>query len=288
MAYLLKYKTLFKFNLIHRYFLDKGEEKFEQMSADKQEKRLDLYDLQDFITIIPTKETQRKQEGHQLIYKLNNLGFNIIAKVANADSHEPFIALDEDLCLTFLIKTKSNLFLNYTGLDLGLAGRLYYFSNKRISTEANNFPLLSVSGKDNVVNGNYVLTQNSTDKELSQLNVNDKNKLFGIIRIYIKSTENTLNVTDEQGKIPLVYREFEIVFDNRKTTWRYVFKGDQTVENSDDVEVDGTNKKVLVTKSEYPLTSTGFISVKHDDKELPNPDAKQIKPLGKIYSEVFI
>ena len=59
----------------------------------------------------------------------------------------------------------------------------------------------------------------------------------------------------------------------------------------DDVEEENGSAKVLVTKSDQPLTKTGFVTVELDGNELPNPDSRLIKPdqsNNKIYSEIYM
>ena len=103
------------------------------------------------------------------------------------------------------------------------------------------------------------------------LHRSEKNNLFGIITLYIKGDETGLNITTTQGKL-FVKKEFEIQLNNRKTFWRYIFNKNQTVNGSDDVEIEDADSKILVTKTGHPLTDKGFISLELGGAELPNPD----------------
>ena len=108
----------------------------------------------------------------------------------------------------------------------------------------------------------------------------------------MRSTEVNLSVTDSLGMIPADHTKFEILFGNRLTFWRYLFSDNLTVEGTDDIEIEGSDAKILISKNEYPMTHKGFISVKHHGIELPNPNANMIKPdtiiENKAYSEIYM
>lgn len=106
----------------------------------------------------------------------------------------------------------------------------------------------------------------------------------------MKSPETDLSITNSSIELPVSETVFEIVMENRKTIWRYIFESDQTPDDSDDVKKEGTDKKILKTKEEQPLTSTGFIPLTLNGNKLPNSDANMIKPGSdnKIYSEIYM
>ena len=84
---------------------------------------------------------------------------------------------------------------------------------------------------------------------------------------------------------------FELVFANRKTFWRYIFRKDPKVKNNDDVEMEASDPMVLISKSELPLTHKGFISIELGGKDLPNPGSQLVKPdtlNTKYYSEIHM
>jgi len=171
------------------------------------------------------------------------------------------------------------------------AGKLFFFSNQRISTETTNFPLIKKAGSISTISDNYALSETGAVNELAKLSIGEQKNLFGIIRIHLKGNSSGLNVTTAQNKIRNPYQVFEMVFENRKTTWRYIFNEDQLVKNKDDVKKESGNSRQLITKKKYPLTTKGFISIEHGGVELPNPDAMLIKPNStnnKIYSEIYM
>jgi hypothetical protein len=115
--------------------------------------------------------------------------------------------------------------------------------------------------------------------------------LFGMIRLYMKADLPALNIVAATGKIADPAKTFELVFANRKTIWRYIFRKDPKVKNNDDVKMEGADPKVLISKSEQPLTLKGFVSLGLGGKDLPNPDTKLIKPdtlHTKYYSEIYM
>lgn len=290
MAFSVKYKILFKVNVLHHFFLNKGITEFSTMSGADKEKQLDVFDCNAVFSIVPTRLTQEKLNGHNLVFKNSTTGITVWSKVSDNDNQVPFIAFDTELSFTFLIQLKDPLFYNYTNLKLENADKFYYFSNRRLNTESVLFPLISLAGDNITIDENFILSADNQKAELAQLAADEKNNLFGIIRISIKGETNLQSITDDLDKIQDPFKTFEILFNNRKTTWRYFFAQDQKVKNKDDVKEEDGDKKRLITKTEQPLTQRGFVSIELDGKELPNPNAQLIKTdtSNKYYSEIYM
>lgn len=291
MAFSIKYSTLFKVNVFHQFFLNKGFDEFAAMTKTEKAKQLDTYNVTDLFNILPTGKTRQQLNGHNLVFKFVNSGFTVWTKLVENKNSTPFISLENDLNFTFLIKIKDSEFNNYTNLKLENAGKLYYFSNRRLNAEPGTFPLINESGENNNIDETFVLSDVSANTILDNLSANEKDNLFGLIRIFMKGDETTLNVTDFLGKIPEPHKTFELLFDNRETVWRYIFDNNQTVLPGDDVRVENADLKILVTKSEQPLTQKGFVSVELGGVELPNPNTRLVKPNtsnNKIYSEIYM
>ncbi|MCF6331932.1 MAG: hypothetical protein L3J11_01500 [Draconibacterium sp.] len=291
MAFSVKYMPLFKVNILHNYFLDRGLDKFISMDETGKNKQLDSFDVNTFFDIRPTRKTQLELNGHNLVFKAFNTGLTVWSKVSENDNNTPFISLDDDLSFTFLIQLKDAAFYNYTNLKMENLGKLYYFSNRKLDTEPSSFPLINKSGDKNGIDDNFVLSDDSEKAELIKLNAIEKDNLFGLIRIYIKGDNSSLNITDAQDKIQNPFKTFEILLNNRKTIWRYLFNNNQKVKNKDDVKKEDGDAKRLITKTEQPLTQRGFVSIELDGDELPNPDAGLIKPdttSTKYYSEIYM
>jgi hypothetical protein len=291
MSYSIQYKELFRVKILHRYFLDKGSDEFRTMNETEQAKQLDNYNFQSIVTIAPTRETWQNLNGHNLVFKTLNSGFTVWSKVSETDDREPFISLDDDLNFTFLVQIRDSVFYNYTDLKLENAGKLYYVSNRQLDSEPNNFPLLDKAGGNFHIDEDFILSGDGEEVEKKLLKAGEKERLLGILRIFMKGDNSSLNVTNAQGKIPSSVKIFELVFKNRNTIWRYLFDSNQQVTGGDDVKRENGNSKVLITKNEHPLTKSGFISVELGGVELPNPGLALIKPdaaNNKIFSEIYM
>lgn len=291
MSFSIQYKPLFKVDVLHLFFLNNGLKTYFSMNAAEAAKQLDGYDLNSFFSIAPTLETQEKLKGYNLVFRSLNTGFTVWTKVSNDDNAFPFIPLPNDLSFTFLVKVNDPTFYNYTDLNLNNLGKTNYFSNRRLSTEAPAFPLINKSGDHFNINGTFTLTPESAIAEQQNLNSAEKMNLFGLIRLYMKADNPILNIINPNGKIAEPHKTFELVFNNRKTIWRYIFRKDPKVKNKDDVKMEGADPKVLISKSEQPLTQKGFISIELGGIELPNPGSQLVKPDTlniKYYSEIYM
>jgi hypothetical protein len=291
MTFSIQYKTLFKVDILHLFFLNNGLKTYFSMSETDRAKQQDSYDINSFFSVIPTQETQQKLNGHNLVFRSINTGFAVWSKVTGINNDVPFIPLDDELCLTFLVKIKDSGFYNYTDLELKNLGKLNYFSNRRLLTEPLGFPLINKSGDNTVIGKTFALSAGSTTAEQKNLRSGEKIDLFGIVKLYMKGDLPILNITAADGKIVSPFKTFEMFFGNRKTIWRYIFRQNQLVKNKDDVKIEGSDPKVLITKSEQPLTQKGFISIELGKSELPNPGSQLIKPdtlNTKYYSEIYM
>lgn len=290
MTFAITYKPLFDVKILHLYYLNKGDVEFFSMKEKEKEKQLAGYDISSFFRIVPTTVTRNKLEGHKLVFKRHNSGFTIWVNVSE-DESTPLIAVDDTLELTFLLNLNAHTFFNLTRLDISNTGKLFFFSNKHLSTESPGFPLISLSVENQLVNDDFAVSSDGEKQVLKALTSQEKNGLFGIIQISMKGENVSLNVTDAQHKINDPFTSFQLIFENRKTYWRYFFNADQKVKNKDDVEKENGSALQLVTKTDHPLTEKGFVSIELDGAELPNPDASMIKPNGadnKIYSEIYM
>jgi len=291
MSFIIKYKPLFEVKILHKYFLNKGIEEFMNMSEADKEKQLIGYNFSKFFHVSVSAETRRKLDGHLMVLKSTNSGFTVWTKISEVNENAPLVPVADSLEFSFLLKHNNHTFSNYTDLSFESAGKLFFFSNKRLNTEANNFPLIKKVGTNSTVSDDYILSTAGETAELKRLSVSEKKNLFGIVRICVKGNTGSLNVTNNQGEIRDPYKVFQIFFPNRETFWRYFFDEDQQVSGSDDVKKEDGNAKQLVTRSKQPLTAQGFVSIELDGIELPNPDASLIKPdsaTDKIYSEIYM
>jgi len=291
MSFSVKYKELFRVEIQHRYFLNKGKVEFDDMSEENKAKQLKMYNFNRFFNITPVTADLQKLSGRKMVFSQFNSGFGIWAEADANNPQKPFIPIEDNFNLTFVIQLSDNNFLNYTNLELENARKLHYFSNQRLSSENPGFPLIPLKNSNEVADDSFVLSADSQVEELQQLSAEQQKNLFGIIRIYMKGQNASHDITDAQGDFQADIPVFKLEFLNRSTLWRYVFDTDQSVKPHDNVKVENGDPRVLVTKSEQPLTQNGFIIVELDGEELPNPDVKLIKPdsaNNKIYSEIIM
>ncbi|QGY47039.1 hypothetical protein GM418_26265 [Maribellus comscasis] len=291
MAFSVKYLPLFKMNLLHHYFLNKGTDDYNSMTDTQQSNQLELYDVNSVLSIQPDVKTLQKINGYNLVFKKYKTGFSLWSKVTGENEDEPFIALEDDLAFTFLLKTKDSGFYNYTDLKIENAGKLYYLSNRRLETEPNSFPLIDKAGGNFHVDEDFILSEDGFENEMEKLKDSEKMNLMGLIRIFVKADNNALDITNAQGRIPEPSQNFEINIKNRETIWRYIFDTNQTVTGGDALKKENGNSKVLITKAEHPLTLNGFISIELGGVELPNPGVRAVKPdipNNKYYSEIYM
>ena len=291
MTFSITYKPLFEVKILHHYFLDRGNADFFSMNEEQKKKQLADFDLSSVFATIPSAETHRKLAGHQLVFKTTNTGFTVWVRVSEESDTSPLITLDDTLELTFLLKLVNHTFFNFTNLDIANAGKLFFFSNKSHDGEAPNFPLIKKSNQNQAVNDNYALSNSGQLDELERLSNPEKDRLFGLVRISMHGDSAGLHVTTNQQKIRDPHRQFQIVFDNRETLWRYYFSEDQQVTGQDGVKKENGDARQLVSKSPQPLTYKGFVKIELGGVELPNPDATLVKPNSannKIYSEIYM
>ena len=291
MSFSVKYIELFRVQILHHFFLDKGIQSFDSMSADDRQKQLKAYNFRDFLNVAPTPETKQKLDGHRAVFKRQKNGISVWVEVEENDEKVPAISLADALSFTFLLKVTDRNLLNYSDLKFSDAGKIYYFSNRRLAAEPGSFPLIPLEGDSVFVDEPFLLSDESAVDELAKLPAGVTKNLFGILRLQMKGESNSHDITGAQGKINDNIPVFKLEFKNRETTWRYIFTDDQNVKNNDDVEEENGSAKILVTKMEQPLTKTGFVSVELDGDELPNPDSRFVKPdasNNKIYSEIYM
>ena len=291
MSYSIQYRELFRVKILHRFFLDKGTDDFKSMNDTDQQKQLKDYDFRSFLKVNPTAESRQRLNGYNLVFKQISTGFTVWSKVDENDDALPFVPLADDLEFTFLLQVNDPRFYNYTDLKMENAGKLYYLSNRQLDTEPNNFPLIDKAGGNFHVDEDFILSEDGENGELQQLHPGEKMNLIGVLRIFMKGDNSSLNVTNAQDEIQEPAPAFEVVFKNRNTVWRYLFDADQQVTGGDDVKKENGNSKILITKDEHPLTLNGFIPIELGGVGLPNPGVALVRPDvsdNTIYSEIYM
>lgn len=191
MSISITYHILFEVNLIHHYFLNKGEEVFDAMNdADKANMML-KYDAREIFEIVPTEECSKILSAHNCIFKNTSTGI-IVGLRAESDGLEPpkfkpFTALADDLMFTFLIKLRDMDLMNYTALPFtGNSGQIFTFQNT-IAGGSKKFPSLSA------VPPLYQAAEEYLPGDMLSDNLNNQTKLFTALQ---KTTQVTSTASD--------------------------------------------------------------------------------------------
>ncbi len=138
------YKTLFNIDLLHAYFLDKGDKKYhasnanDELSDEEKEESLRSYNLFDFMEIIPNKRTRSIAKNHRILIRNHAKGIRVLTSTLRVNSEEgndvverfnPVVGLSDDVIFTFFIKAKDRFFLNYSDITEKKNNQFYYLSN---------------------------------------------------------------------------------------------------------------------------------------------------------------
>jgi hypothetical protein len=149
MSFQIIYKDLFDINILHHYFLNKGEDAYDAMDQRDKAKMELLYDAREVLEIVPTEECRDLLAAHQCLFKATRTGL-IVGIKASRDSilpakFNPFSELSDDLIFRFLIKNKDQYFGDYTALPLNVnRDGIYVFKNYKVTADAK-FPSLSAN-----------------------------------------------------------------------------------------------------------------------------------------------
>ncbi|MAZ28365.1 MAG: hypothetical protein CL868_14980 [Cytophagaceae bacterium] len=284
MDFNILYKPLFKVNIYHRYFLDDGETAFDVDNATLQ-KQLRLYDKKEFLTVIPSIRTHKLLKGNRMqLHQLKD-GFTVTLQVEKVgtgpDTFRPSIDLRDDIILDFLLKVTDPLFENYSEAN-PMSSIPYYLSNHRPSTE--------VPAGFNYINKNHD-SQYVTSFSLSEPGFNlvkenldpvEAKNNIGIISLRMKGDNATHNITLVNGNLPQSLPVFKVLFNNRKTFWRY-YKG------------TATSPSYTTDPQLKPLVKNGTVTIQDGDMDYPAATARSIvfeKDSGgnivKTFSEIYI
>lgn len=131
MSLKLTYETFFELNVLHHFYLNNGEELYDNLTDQEKFRIQNKYSVHDFLSITPTAQTQALLASNQLIYKSTNKGLICGTKYSlENDLKKPVVMPDENLCLSFKVNLNDGLFYNYTSLPFKApTGYSYYFTN---------------------------------------------------------------------------------------------------------------------------------------------------------------
>ena len=201
MAFRTLYKTLFEIELLHSYFLDDGLSPYISMNDDDKKEQLKKYNFLDYINVIPTYATQATLRNHKLVLRKGLDSFRILGSVIEENNKfKSHRFLENDLKLTFLVYIKDHLFDNYTELTQ-TDNRLYYFSNRQPSTEADPYSYIHLSSSNDLITDDFLLTEESTRQLWFDLEQDNIRAEIATRLDLVAELDNDDLVTDEGKKI---------------------------------------------------------------------------------------
>jgi hypothetical protein len=104
--------------ILHHYFLNKGEQHYETMDAKTKLRQISSYELQRFLELIPTPDCLQQLRNYGLRLHPTPTGFILSAKALPGNDQKPLIAPDDNLRLTFILQNRDEQFFNYSTLGL--------------------------------------------------------------------------------------------------------------------------------------------------------------------------
>jgi hypothetical protein len=134
MGFRIIFKNLLEIKLLHHYFLDKGIVRYDTMSPEEKDKLEEKYDIRNILDITPTGDSMNLLSAHRCVYKSTPMGILVGIKAEPDDLlpgiFNPFISMEDDLSLRFILRLKDAGFANYTALPLkGNSGSMFIFKN---------------------------------------------------------------------------------------------------------------------------------------------------------------
>jgi hypothetical protein len=196
MSQSLLYKSLFEINILHHFFLNKGEQEWDKMSQEDKDKMEYNYDIREIFDISPTPESIKSLSSHSCIFKKTATGILVGVKAKpdqlNSGKFNSFVPLADNLTFRFLLRLKDLNFMNYTALPLkGNQGKIFVFSNS-LNNTSNSFPALNAIPPAFKLDSTYMPGDMLTD------DANNPTKLFTAL---VKTGNNPTLSADWQTEI---------------------------------------------------------------------------------------
>jgi hypothetical protein len=191
MSQRILYENLFEIKILHHYFLDKGEVRWDEMLSADQDKFTTLFDIREIIDISPTPECRQAMLSHHCVFKNTREGIRVgIKSVPDELQPGKFNAVTPPaagLAFRFTIRKKDPYFPNYTALPLqGNENAIFVFKNY---TAGANIKFPSLSAIPPLYDAALVYQPGDM---LTDSPVNPS-KLFTAL---LKTSNNTSNATD--------------------------------------------------------------------------------------------
>lgn len=246
----MRYQSLFELIMYHDYFLDNGLEKFNDMDEESKVHQLSRYNLSDFFEVQPSEKTRKNFFNFRFITRIENDRLKVAVSTVPSNETEPLIHINEDMVLTFLIKSKSRDFQYYTDIDFK-ANRLLLLSNFVPSTEGSSFPLMKTepltAPNDAYLNDDFFMNDDTRNQLTGEFTSEELFGAIGFITVKMKidgDQDNSVIINGDEIFDPA--RKFIIQFNNKKYFWKFKQSEDASVFRSD---------------TELPLVKNGFIAL---------------------------
>lgn len=269
MSYSQLFRTLVDVQVLHEYYLNSGSDSFRDMEVSQQRLMFKDYAFNGFLQVIPTAQTRRVMENQKLLLRTNPVGLQVLAQVELAASDEPatpFISLNNNLELRFLVKIGDPAFEIYTDLSL-VKNKIFYFSNSRPAGVSDSFPVLPVAPDQDsapeYISNEYQLGETLSQNILEEMHVSREDQI-GLLGVLVLKMHGVDQITDAEGKVPGNPVTFVMEFANRSTIWKYYFQ-------NSDYYAETTSPKPL-TKNGYILIDPSQLTLGNKDPEVPSED----------------
>jgi hypothetical protein len=147
MSQQILYENLFELKILHHFFLDKGEVRWDEMLPADQDKILAMNDIREIFEITPTPECRQAMLSYHCILKNTHAGIRVgIKSVPDELQPGKFKAVTPPapgLVLKFTVRRKDPDFPNYTALPIqGNENTIFVFKNYTAGANIK-FPSLS-------------------------------------------------------------------------------------------------------------------------------------------------
>ncbi|WP_339921862.1 hypothetical protein [uncultured Cyclobacterium sp.] len=281
-----QYKKLFSIKVHHAYHLNSGDIEYEDLEDNLKQLNLRKYNWQDFISISPTRATEKFFKRFQLLFKYTNEELIVFARVSEQNVQESFIPLEQDLVLEFLINYNDPYFENYTDINPLSEEKILLSNFLPTHFQGIDFDLLPLESEDRMFSNNFLVPSESIDSYfIDSWSQTAGAHAKGLLLIRMQGENGNLNVTNLNGTLKLNPTVFKLHFNNRSTFWTYL---------------QNANKISATTNSLKPLTKNGFVQIQSDsdfdepndnlsELQFPNPSVERIKiEANNYYSEIYI
>ena len=289
MSFLINYKKLFQINLYHQYFLNDGVTAFDA-NASLKTQQLSKYDFSSFAEIVPSEATNKKLNGTKIILKKSSAGVSAYISAEetapNSNIFKPYISLQQNDNLLFLLYIKDPFFENYSTVAANPTIP-YLFSNKKPSTEGSGLRYIDLESTTHAVE-DFSIAQTTFEAFYSAISEKERIGLFAVIHLEMAGDDttgvdgNARNVINTDGTLQSTAPTFKIQIANRSTIWNYINPTDNSLLHSSD-------------PTELPLVKNGIVGYTFDSKERPSAQPFRLvfeKDGGgniiKTISEIFI